>query len=268
MNKVSYNLVKFQSDKKLNNKKLSVMLGYDTKTIRNMKKETYVFNDNEIKQIASVMNISEYELQNEMNEYIDLKERKIYGTNYLYLRYKVNNYETHLCNLISCIIDIVFIIILAIFLLTKQISLSIDYTSTLNVLKVIFVIELLVFPFMFIVFPLLKVYFNRTYNATLTTNLKEEYQDEACGLIEGCLRRSMSKSILPFLFTIFSEGVIALYCLNYLMYIKSISVCYFIMIILFVISFGVSIYSFKYHFNKYNHKIFKGEEYAKESISD
>ena len=50
-----------------------------------MKKESYQFNESEISKIASMMMISEDELQNEMNERLDLKEKKIYGTDYLFL---------------------------------------------------------------------------------------------------------------------------------------------------------------------------------------
>ena len=103
---------------------------------------------------------------------------------------------------------------------------------------------------MFIALPLLKIYFNRTYVAVLTSNIKEYYQEEACGIIFSCLRKNINKSVIPYVFTIFSELVIALYCLLSLVYMKKIEICYLIMIILFVISLTVSIISFKYHFEK------------------
>ena len=82
MNIISYNLKKFQDDNKLNNKKLALMLGVLPKKVKEMKKESYQFNESEISKIASMMMISEDELQNEMNERLDLKEKKIYGTDY------------------------------------------------------------------------------------------------------------------------------------------------------------------------------------------
>lgn len=259
MNIVTYNLIKFQSDNKLNNKKLALMLGCLPKDIRKMKKESYVFSNEEKERIANLMMISVSKLETEMNERINLREKKIYGTDYLYVDYKVLHYKSHIINTISCIIDILFLIILVIMLLTKQISLSVNYTKTINVLKSIFLVELFVFPFMFIAFPLLKIYFNRTYEAVLTSNIKEYYQEEACGIIFSCLRRGINKSLLPQLFTIFSEGVIALYSLLIIIYTNQISFGYFTMIILFVISFVITIISFKYHLNKYSHKIKKGE---------
>lgn len=260
MNIVSYNLVKFQQDYKLDNKALANKLSCTVKQLRQMKKESYMHTDEEIKKIASIMLISETELTTEMNEKINLKEKKIYGTDYLNVNYKVNSYKIHRINTVSCIIDIVFFVVLAIFLLTKQISLSLDYTKFTSVLKTIFIIELLVFPFMFIALPLLKMYFNRTYDAVLTSNIKEYYQEEACGIIFSCLRRSINKSVIPYVFTLFSELVIALYCLFNLIYIKSINICYLLMVILFVISLIISIYSFKYHSEKNGNIVRKGEK--------
>ena len=259
MNIISYNLKKFQDDNKLNNKKLALMLGVLPKKIKEMKKENYQHNESEIKAIASMMMITEDELKNEMNERLDLKEKKIYGTDYLFLKYKVNSYKQHKINFISCIIDLVFLVTIAIFLITKKISLSLDFTKTLAVLKVIFLVEVFVFPFMFIVFPLLKCYFNRTYDATLLTKLKEDNQDEACGIIFGCLRRSINKSMLAYFFTLFSEGAIALYCYLYLKYTKTIETCYLIMVIIFVISFVISIMALSNCFGKRAHQVHKCE---------
>lgn len=260
MNIVSYNLNKFQSDYKLNNKSLANKLSCTVKQLRQMKKESYMHTDEEIKKIATIMLISETELTTEMNEKINLKEKKIYGTDYLNVNYRVNSYKIHKVNTISCILDILFFAILALLLITKKISLSLDYTKFTSILKTIFTIELFVFPFMFIALPLLKIYFNRTYDAVLTSNIKEYYQEEACGIIFSCLRRSINKSVIPYVFTIFSELVIALYCLFNLIYIKKIDICYLLMVILFVISLGVSIYSFKYHFEKNGNIVRKGEK--------
>lgn len=260
MNIVSYNLNKFQSDYKLNNKVLANKLSCTVKQLKQMKKESYAHTDEEIKKIASIMLISETELTTEMNEKINLKEKKIYGTDYLNVNYKVNSYKIHKINTISCIIDIFFFVVLAVFLLTKQISLSLDYTKFTSILKTIFIIELLVFPFMFIALPLLKIYFNRTYDAVLTSNIKEYYQEEACGIIFSCLRRSINKSVIPYVFTLFSELVVALYCLFNLIYIKAIDICYLLMVILFVVSLIISIYSFKYHFEKNGNIVRKGEK--------
>lgn len=260
MNIVSYNLNKFQSDYKLNNKVLANKLSCTVKQLKQMKKESYAHTDEEIKKIASIMLISETELTTEMNEKINLKEKKIYGTDYLNVNYKINSYKIHQINTISCIIDIFFFVALAVFLLTKQISLSLDYTKFTSILKTIFIIELLVFPFMFIALPLLKIYFNRTYDAVLTSNIKEYYQEEACGIIFSCLRRSINKSVIPYVFTLFSELVVALYCLFNLIYIKAIDICYLLMVILFVVSLIISIYSFKYHFEKNGNIVRKGEK--------
>lgn len=260
MNIVSYNLNKFQSDYKLNNKSLANKLSCTVKQLRQMKKESYMHTDEEIKKIATIMLISETELTTEMNEKINLKEKKIYGTDYLNVNYRVNSYKIHKVNTISCILDILFFAILALLLITKKISLSLDYTKFTSILKTIFTIELFVFPFMFIALPLLKIYFNRTYDAVLTSNIKEYYQEEACGIIFSCLRRSINKSVIPYVFTLFSELVIALYCLFNLIYIKKIDICYLLMVILFVISLGVSIYSFKYHFEKNGNIVRKGEK--------
>lgn len=259
MNIVSYNLVKFQDDNKIKNSKLAIMLGYSPKVVRKMRRQSYQFNESEIKQIASMMMISTDQLTTEMNEHINLKEKKIYGTDYLNVDYKVIKFKDHKINLISAIIDLIFFTTLAILLLSKQIILSLNYSQFINILKTIFVIELFVFPFMFIALPLLKIYFNRTYEAVLKSNIKEYYQEEACGIIHSCLRKSINKSIIPYIFTIFSELVIALYCLFNLLYIKTIDFSYLIMIILFIISFGVSVYSFKYHTKKHGHVIKKGE---------
>ena len=260
MNIVSYNLNKFQSDYKLNNKSLANKLSCTVKQLRQMKKESYMHTDEEIKKIATIMLISETELTTEMNEKINLKQKKIYGTDYLNVNYRVNSYKIHKVNTISCILDILFFAILALLLITKKISLSLDYTKFTSILKTIFTIELFVFPFMFIALPLLKIYFNRTYDAVLTSNIKEYYQEEACGIIFSCLRRSINKSVIPYVFTLFSELVIALYCLFNLIYIKKIDICYLLMVILFVISLGVSIYSFKYHFEKNGNIVRKGEK--------
>lgn len=251
MNIVSYNLIKFQDDAKFNNKKMASKLGYPVKQVRKMHNENYQFTDEELQRLCEVMGYTKEELTGEMNERIDLKKKKIYGTDYMFLNYKVNSYKNQIINLVSAIIDILFFVILAIFLFTKQVDITNDYNGFLSVLKVIFIIELLVFPFMFFVFPYLKVYFCRTYDATLKTNLKEDYKkDEACGIILGCLRRSINKSTIPYIFTIFSELVIALYCLFLMIYINKINFGCLFMIILFAISFVISIYSFRYHFSK------------------
>ena len=93
MNIVSYNLNKFQSDYKLNNKSLANKLSCTVKQLRQMKKESYMHTDEEIKKIATIMLISETELTTEMNEKINLKEKKIYGTDYLNVNYRVNSYK-------------------------------------------------------------------------------------------------------------------------------------------------------------------------------
>jgi len=259
MNIISYNLNKFQADYKLSNKDLAKQLGYSTKQLREIKKESHIHNEKEIKNIASLMLITEEELRTQMNEKINLKEKKIYGTDYLNVNYRVISYKIHNVNMLSAFIDILFFMALAVFLLTKQISLSLDYTKFTAILKTIFTIELFVFPFMFIALPLLKIYFNRTYVAVLTSNIKEYYQEEACGIIMSCLRRSINKSIISYIFTIFSELVIALYCLFNLIYMKTIDICYLIMIILFILSLTVSFYSFKYHFGKEKNQVKKEE---------
>lgn len=257
MNIVSYNLKKFQDDYKLNNKQLASKLSCSVKDVKRLKNEKYNHTTEEIEKIAKLMLITTEELTTEMNEKINLKEKKIYGTDYLNVNYKVLNYKTHNINNISAYIDIFFILILAIFLLSKQITLTHNYTKFINILKTTFVIELCVFPFMFIALPLLKIYFNRTYEAVLTSNIKEYYQEEACGIIFSCLRRSINKSVIPYFFTLFSELVIAIYCLLYMLYIKKIEICYLIMVVLFVISFVVSIISFKFHFGKNGHIVRK-----------
>lgn len=260
MNIINYNLLKYQSDNKLNNKALAQRLGCSLKEVRQMKKESYVYTDEEIKKISVMMFISEEELKTEMNERLNLKDRKIYGTDYLFVNYKVLKYKKHNINLISAIVDLLFFVVLGILLLTNMISLSNSQTPLLNVLKIIFVIELFVFPFMFIVLPLLKVYFNRTYEAVLTSNIKEYYQEEACGIIFSCLRRSINKSGVPFFFTLFSEAVIALYSVLSILNTTQGKVGYIIMIVLFIISLVISIYSFKYHFSKNGNVVKKGAE--------
>lgn len=259
MNIVSYNLCKFQSDYNLNNKQLASKLNCEIKEVRNMKKENYIHTKEEKEKIAKIMLITVEELETEINEKINLKEKKIYGTDYLNVNYKVLNYNSHNINTISAIIDILFFVILAVLLITKQISLSLEYNKFMGILKIAFMIELFVFPFMFIALPLLKIYFNRTYEAVLTSNIKEYYQEEACGIIFSFLRRSINKSIVPYVFTIFSELVIALYCLLNLIYIKKIEISYLIMILLFIVSLVISISSFKYHFGKNGHIVRKGE---------
>lgn len=258
MNIVSYNLIKFQADYKLSNKKMAESLKVTKKKLYLMKQDKYQFNEEEIKKLSQVMFIEEEELKTKMFEKINLKEKKIYGTNYLNLNYEVISYKHHNINLISAIVDLIFFIVLSILLLTSNISLNIAYTPILNILKIIFIVELCVFPFMFIALPLLKIYFNRTYVAVLKSEIKEYYQEEACGIIFSCLRRSINKSMIPYIFTLFSELVIALYCLFTLLYINQIEISYIIMIILFVVSFMISVYSFKYHFGK-NGNIVKKE---------
>ena len=51
MNIVSYNLNKFQSDYKLNNKSLANKLSCTVKQLRQMKKESYMHTDEEIKKM-------------------------------------------------------------------------------------------------------------------------------------------------------------------------------------------------------------------------
>lgn len=258
MNIVSYNLVKYQSDNKLSNKQMAERFNYSIKQIKQMKKETYIFNQEEISVLSNKMLITEEELSTQMNERINLKERKIYGTDYLFLNYKVINYKMHNINLISAIIDLLYFVILAILLVLKLVSLDNSQTQFLNILKVTFIIELFVFPFMFIVLPLLKIYFNRTYEAVLVSNIKEYYQEEACGIIHSCLRRSINKSIVPYFFTLFSEGVIALYCLLSIMNTQEQKVGYFIMLFMFILSLSISIYSFRYHYEKNGNIVKKG----------
>jgi hypothetical protein len=260
MNVVSYNLWKFQLDYKLDNKRLAQKLGCSPKHARLMKKESYEHTEEELETIAKLLLISKEELTTEINEKINLKEKKIYGTDYLNVNYKVLNYKSHKINNISAVIDIMFFVVLAVFLITKQISLSIQYNNFMGILKTAFVIELFVFPFMFVALPLLKIYFNRTYTAVLTSNIKEYYQEEACGIIFSCLRRSINKSIIPYVFTIFSELVIGLYCLLNLIYTKKIEFSYLIMVILLIISLVISILSFKYHFEKNGNIVKKGDE--------
>lgn len=269
MNIVSYNLVKFQYDNKLSNKKMANLLQIDNKKYLKMKRESYKYNNEEISLIANKLLISKDELKTKMFEHINLKEKKIYGTDYLNVNYEVILYKIHNINLISAIVDILFLIILAILLITKQVLLSLEYSSFMNLLKTIFIIELLVFPFMFIVLPLLKIYFNRTYVAVLKSQIQPYYQEEACGIIHSCLRRSINKSIIPYIFTIFSELNIALYCFIHLINIKQIELGYLLMIVLFIISLIIFIYSLKYHIGKEKNVVKKGDESnAKESISN
>lgn len=260
MNIVTYNIIKYQSDNKLNNKVLAQRLSLEVKQLKQMKKETYVYSDEEITKLSEAMLISKEELTTQMNERINLKEKKIYGTDYLFVNYKVLNYKSHNINLISAIYDLIYFILLTILLLCNVISLKNSDTPLLNVLRITFIIELFVFPFMFIVLPLLKVYFNRTYEAELTSKIKEYYQDEACGIIFSCLRRSINKSIIPYIFTLFSEGIIALYSLLSIINTNQEKIGYIIIVILFIISLIISIYSFKYHFKKYGNKVKKGME--------
>lgn len=258
MNIVGYNLIKFQNDNKLSNKKMANLLSISTKQYCLWKKEKYNFTNEEIKKIASIMLISEDELRTKMAEHINLKERKIYGTDYLNIDYEVISYKIHNINLYSAIVDLLYLLILFIFLITKQVELSHDYSSIMNILKITFIIELCVFPFMYIVLPLLKIYFNRTYVAVLKSKIKPYYQEEACGIILSCLRRSINKSIIPYIFTIFSELVISLYCFIHLLYIKQIKIGYFVMVLLFIISLIMFIYSCKIQFGK-NKSIVKKE---------
>ena len=122
-----------------------------------MKKESHIHTEEEKEKIAKLMLITVEELETEINEKINLKEKKIYGTDYLNVNYKVLNYETHNINTISAIIDVLFFVVLAILLITKQVSLSLEYSKFMGILKIAFVIELFVFPFMFIALPLLKI---------------------------------------------------------------------------------------------------------------
>lgn len=253
MNIVSYNLTMFQLNNKLKDKKYANMLGFDVKTLKKMKKESYVFSCEEIERIAFITGIEK--LQTEIHEKINLQEKKIYGANFLNVRYEVLSYQSHNIGLISCIFDILFLVILALLAIFKQFDLTID-TESLNVLRIIVIIELCVFPFMYIVLPLLKIYYNRTYVVKLESKLNENDIDEACGIVYGCLRRSINKSLVPHLFTIFSEGVIAIYafcCINYTKNIWG----YIVMIVLFIISLVNSIYTFTYFFGNKQHKILR-----------
>lgn len=256
MNIISYNINKYQADAKLSNKKFAILLGYDKKTISKMKKENYVFSEEEIKHIAFITGINERELVSEMHEKINLREKKIYGADFLNVRYQVLTYQSHRIGFISCLLDMFFLLFVAICLLLKQFDLSVE-DNILGVLKIICMIELFVFPFMYIVFPLLKIYFNRTYVVKMETNLKEEHMDEACGIVYGFLRRSINKSFLPHFFTIFSEGVIALYSLVYMINMNIISWVYIVIIILFIISLSLSIYTFTFYFGKKQHQILR-----------
>ena len=62
MNIITYNLIKYQSDNKLNNKILAQRLHCDVKKIREMKKESYNYSNEEITAIAKMMFITEEEL--------------------------------------------------------------------------------------------------------------------------------------------------------------------------------------------------------------
>lgn len=256
MNIISYNFNKYQADAKLSNKKFAALLGYDKKTVSQMKKETYVFSEEEIKHIAFITGINEQELISEMHEKINLREKKIYGADFLNVRYQVLTYKNNNIGLISCLWDMLFLLFLAIMVLIKQFDLSID-NEALGVLKTICIIELLVFPFMYIVLPLLKIYFNRSYTVKVESNLKEEQMDEACGIVYGFLRRSINKSFIPHFFTIFSEGVIALYALLYMINVHFISWVYIVVIILFLISLSLSLYTFTFYFGKKQHRVLR-----------
>ena len=75
MNIVSYNLTMFQLNNKLKDKKYANMLGFDVKTLKKMKKESYIFSNAEIEKIAFVTGIEK--LQTEIHEKINLQEKKI-----------------------------------------------------------------------------------------------------------------------------------------------------------------------------------------------
>lgn len=259
MNTVSYNLIKYQSDNKINNKAYAKELKTDVKTLRKMKRDSYEFSSEEIDRISFVTGIEKDKLQTEIHEKINLQEKKIYGAAFLNVRYQVLSYKSHKIGFISCMFDMLFLLVFAIFVITKQFDLSIDIDS-LNVIKTICVIELFVFPFMYIVLPLLKIYYNRTYVVKLESNLKEEHIDEACGIVYGYLRRSINKSCIPHIFTIFSEGIIALYSILYIttVHISGIKLIgYIVMIVMFIISLSNSIITFTYYFGKKQHKILR-----------
>ena len=255
MNKVSYNLIMYQLNNKLSNKKFASILNFDLKTFKQMKKDNYKFNEEEINRISFITGIKNPE--NEIHEKINLKDKKIYGADFLNVRYEVISYQSQKIGLISFIVDIIFLVMLLLFILTKQFDLTKDVDS-LNVLRIICIIEVCVFPFMYIVLPLLKIYYNRTYKAILDYPLKDEYVDEAKGIVYGYLRRSINKSLIPHLFTIFSEGVLAIYSLIYLNLenVKNKN-SYIILIILFIISLINSIYTFTFYFGKKQHQILR-----------
>ena len=52
MNIVTYNIIKYQSDNKLNNKVLAQRLSVEVKQLKQMKKETYVYSDEEITKLS------------------------------------------------------------------------------------------------------------------------------------------------------------------------------------------------------------------------
>lgn len=249
MNIIHYNLLKFQSDNKLNNDGMATLLNVPIKKYKQMKRKDYKFLEDEVTNIVNRLHLDKVSFVNTIEETINLKERKIYGTNYLYLKYVIKDYKEHFINTISCIVDVIFMIISILAIITKQIDFTIEASSFVSNLKIILLVEVFVLPFMFIVFPVLKGYFNRTYIASLKSKIKEENKEEACGIILGCLKRSINKSIILFAFTIFSEGVFSLYSLLYMLETK-INFTIILILILFIISFVISIMCLNVIFGK------------------
>ncbi len=257
MNCVAYNLRRIRLASKNRLKYFALILDENPKIVRQWESGRKIPSEEETLKIVSKLSLDYEDFTTKINETINLKERKVYGTDYPFLKYSVIDYKSHYENFVSGIIDLLFVILLIIFWIAGGLPISANTEGFLDVLQMIFVIEILVLPFMFIVLPLLKFYFNRTYIAILESNLKEELQDEACAIIYGCLQKSINKSIAPHAFTIFSEIIVGLFCLLYMIQSKEISWMLISLATLAFIAIIYSLYCLRYCFGKKQNKVLK-----------
>lgn len=258
MNKTAYNLRKYQTENQIKNKDLAKKLGVTPYMLFLMKKESYSFSLSEKEKIASLMGTTVYSLENEIHELINLRKQKIYGTNYAFIKYDVTAYSIKKSNIISAVLDFCFFFVFLLYASGKG-FLS-DEGGFQGILKTIVLVALIVCPLMFVAMPVLKIYFNHTYCAVVTTKIKPDDEDEIKGIVLSLLKRSIRKSALPYILLGLFESAICLYVLQDAA--RNVSFLAIVLLLLGAGSVFLAFWHCKYYTKRFGSKVLikKGEE--------
>ncbi len=255
MNFVAYNLYKYRKEYKISIKEISSILNVSKKTIYQWEKEKDDPTEEQIKILANLFHVDYLSFSNESFETIDLRKKKIYGTNYTYLKYHVIECKRHIFPLISFISDILVVIFLLLCAILKKLPIEEGTIAILTILRFVFLIELFVTPLLFIALPALKLYFNRSYIVSIDTKVLKDNKEEIEGIVESQLVKNIHKNIFLSMFTIISQLLFVIYFICYMIDLEIISVYFILFLVFSLVSIILSIINIMRYYKYYPNKV-------------